>query len=358
LDTRTYAGRYSDGKTAATAAVTVTIGDGIGIAGASGPVRWTYQHLQAAAPLHWRDDEVLLRNDEFPGATLFIADPGFASALLKRAPGLSPSSHRWRYAVPGLLITAAVLIGIGAVYGLGLNPAQDVAALVPHKLRVSIGEQAVKGMIGGSESCSSTDGDKALAKLVNELSKATESGKDFNVRVVKSAIVNAFALPGEQVVLYEGLINEAQSADEVAGVLAHEMGHGIELHPEAGIIRSLGLTALIELLASGQSGTLTNTGALLLELRYSREAEHQADAHALRILKNANISPRPFSGFFKRLLKGGSSDGKSDASVNMGIFSTHPPTPERAQMAADAATYPGKPALTDAEWKALKAICG
>lgn len=358
MDTRTYAGRYSDGKTAATAAVTITIGDAIEIAGAVAPARWTFKHLQAAAPLHWRDDEVLLRNDEFPGATLFIADAGFASALLKRAPGLSPSSHRWRYAVPGLAITAMVLIGIGAVYGLGLNPAQDVAGLVPHNLRVSIGQQAVTGMIGGSETCSTPDGVKALAKLVDELSKASESGKDFQVRVVKSSIVNAFALPGEQVVLYEGLISEAQSADEVAGVLAHEMGHGIELHPEAGMIRSLGLTALIELLASGQSGTLTNAGALLLELRYSREAEHQADAHALRILKNANISPKPFSGFFKRLLKGGSPGGKSDAATTLGIFSTHPPTPERAQMAADAATYSGKPALSDAEWKALKAICG
>ena len=353
MDTPTYAGRYSDGRTAATTPVTVRLADALEIAGSPSPVAWPYARLQAAAPIHWRDNEVLLRNDAFPGATLFVTDPGFASAVLKRASSLSPSAHRWRYAIPGLAITSVVAAAIGSIYLFGFNPAQDVAQLVPHKLRVSIGKQAATSMIGGSETCSTPDGDKALGRLVAELSAASMSGKEFQVKVVKSSVVNAFALPGEQIVVFNGLIDEAQSADEVAGVIAHEMGHGIELHPEAGMIRSLGLTALIELLASGQSGTLTNAGSLLLQLRYSREAEHEADAHALEILKNANISPRPFSGFFNRLLK---RDGSSAG--DFGIFNTHPPTPERAKMAADAATYPGKPSLSVVEWKALKSICG
>ena len=302
VELQSYAGRYSDGRTAATTPVTIRLGDAIEIAGGSASVTWPYDQLQAAAPVQWRDDEVLLRNDAFPGATLFVTDPGFTSAILKRAPHLSAGAHRWRYAIPGLVITTALFLAIGAIYLFGLNPAQDVARLVPHALRVSIGKQAATSMVAGSETCTSPAGLKALKKLVTQLSDASKSGDDFDVRVVNSGIVNAFALPGEQIVVFNGLIDESQSADEVAGVIAHEMGHGIELHPEAGMIRAVGLSALIELLASGQSGTLTNAGSLLLQLRYSREAEHQADMHALEILKNADISPKPFSGFFTRLL--------------------------------------------------------
>ena len=367
MDAATYSGRYSDGRTAATHPVRVTLGDtAVEIALADKPVpeRWSYAKLRAAAPVSWRDDEVLLRSMEAPGSTLFVPDPGFASAVLKHAPRLSASAHRWRYAAPGLAITAAILVGVAAVYLFHLHPAQAVANIIPHPLREAIGQKAMAELTGNHEECSSADGKKALDTLVGELSKASESGKLFKVRVVRWDLVNAFAVPGEQIVVSGGLIDEAQSADEVAGVIAHEMGHGIELHPEAGIIRSLGVSALIQLLAGGNTGSLTNVGALLLELRYSREAEHEADTHALRILKNADISPKPFGDFFNRLMKietGGSSKGdsstKAQSSEDAAIFATHPPTPERAKMATDAATYPGKPSLSDVDWKALKSIC-
>ena len=366
MDAVAYKGRYSDGRTAATQAASVTLGvDALEIViwGTAKPERWTYIKLRAAAPVSWRDDEVLLRSMEAPGATLFVPDPGFASAMLKHAPRLSASAHRWRYAAPGLVITAAIILGVAAIYTFQLHPAQAAANVIPHALREAIGRKAMAELTGDHEECTSVEGKKALDTLVGELSTASESGKLFNVRVVKWGLVNAFAVPGEQIVVSGGLIEAAQSADEVAGVIAHEMGHGIELHPEAGIIRSLGVSALIQLLAGGNTGSLTNVGALLLELRYSREAEHEADTHALRILKNADISPKPFGDFFNRLMKiesGGSSKGnnssQAQASEDTAIFSTHPPTPERAKMATDAATYPGKPSLSDTDWKALRAI--
>ena len=299
----------------------------------------------------------MLRNPDNPGATLFVTDPGFASALLKRAAHLSPARHRWRYAIPGIVITATLAASIGAIYLFGINPSQDVARMVPDRIRASIGAQALNSFVAGHTYCTSPDGVAALTTLVGDLSRASNSGKTFKVQVVDWEVINAFALPGEQIVVFSQLIDDAQSPDELAGVLAHEMGHGIELHPESGIIRSLGLSALIELFASGQSGTLTNAGALLLTLRYSREAEHQADVHALEILKTANISPRPFSGFFNRLLKQEKRAEKIPSPGDLGMFSTHPPTPERAKMAADAATYPGKPAMDEKAWKALKHIC-
>ncbi len=380
-----YTGRYSYGRTAATRAVSVRIAEALEISGAelAAPEIWPLGKLDAAAPVHWKDDEVLLRTSARPGATLFIANPGFASALLKRAPHLSASAHRRRYAVPGLLITAGLALLIGGIYFLDWQPAKAVAGLIPHNVRVAIGEKAALNLAGDHSICTSPAGNKALDQMVTTLSTASGNRDPFHVRVVHWDIINAFAMPGEQIVVSGNLIAEADSPDEVAGVIAHEMGHGIELHPESGIIRSLGLSAIIELFASGQSGTLTNTGALLLELQYSREAEHEADTHALRILHEANISPHPLSVFFKRLLKLETADGTDPGiedkpaepakdkpaphdkttqktaipPTNLSIFSTHPPTPERAKMAEDAATYPGQASLSADSWQALKHIC-
>jgi beta-barrel assembly-enhancing protease len=397
VETPSFTGRYSDGRTAAAHVVIVRLGSDLEISGPGLAVteHWTYAKLHSAAPLHWKDNEVLLRSPDRSGATLFVANPGFASAILKLSPRLSARAHRWRYAAPGLSIVAALLALVAGMYIFNWQPAKTIAGLIPHTVRVAIGEKAAESLAGAHSVCSSPDGNAALSELVAKLSAAAGNGNAFHVQAVHWDIINAFAVPGEQIVVSGNLIQEADSPDEVAGVIAHEMGHGIELHPEAGIVRSLGLSAIIELFAAGQSGTLTNAGALLLELHYSREAENQADLHAMRILKNANISPRPLSVFFKRLLKienagAGASDTTDDTTPadtkdggkaagetvagktsdsgagnrktvipppNVSIFATHPPTPERAKMAEDAATYPGEASLSPESWQALKHIC-
>jgi beta-barrel assembly-enhancing protease len=375
LETPSFTGRYSDGRNAATYQVAVRLGDALEISGPDLPTAmvWRLASLDVSAPVHWRDNEVLLRTPAQPDATLFVSSPGFASALLKSAPHLSAGRHRWRYALPGMGIVAALLAFMGSIYLFNWQPAKTVAGLIPHPARVALGRQAAQNLAGDHAECTGVEGNKALTEMVGVLSAASGNKDPFQVRVVHWDIINAFAVPGEQIVVSGNLINEADTPEEVAGVIAHEMGHGIELHPEAGIVRSLGLSAIIELFASGQGGTLTNTGALLLELRYSRVAEHEADTHALRILKAADVSPHPLAVFFNKLLKleqpeeadAGTDGGKGDTAarktsvsrLSTTIFSTHPPTPERAKLAEDAATYPGRAILSAASWNALKHIC-
>ena len=98
--------------------------------------------------------------------------------------------------------------------------------------------------------------------------------------VIDWPLLNAFAAPGEQIVLTHGIISKAESADEIAGVLAHEMGHGIEMHPESGLVRAIGMMAAIDLMLGGSGGTLANFGALLAQLSYTRDAERVAAGRA------------------------------------------------------------------------------
>jgi Zn-dependent protease with chaperone function len=351
----TFAGRFSDGLSAASRSVAVRLGEQLEIVGSDGSLadQWGYGRLQSAAPVHWRDEEVLLRALDRPG-TLFVSSPAFAAALLKKAPKLSARAHRWRYAIPGLTIVVILAIAVGVFWVLGVNLSQATARLIPLPVRASIGERAMASFVAGHNRCESVAGVSALNDLVATLSKASGTGITYDVRVVDWDVVNAFALPGNKIVILRGLIDKAKSADEVAGVLAHEMGHGIELHPEAGIVRSLGLSALIEFLVGGQQDTLKQAGVMLLLLRYSREAEAQADAHALEILRKAGISPKPLAVFFKRMA--GLSGAHGNPATN--ILSDHPPTPERARLAEAAATYESHPALTFEKWQALRGICG
>ena len=114
-------------------------------------------------------------------------------------------------------------------------------------------------------------------------------------------MANAFALPGGHIVLLSGLINQSRNPEELAGVLAHEMGHSIEKDPEALFIRSSDAESFLELL-TGQEGddVASSFSALLLQIRYSQEAELKADHHAVDILRKAQVSPRAIGEFLLR----------------------------------------------------------
>jgi predicted Zn-dependent protease len=199
--------------------------------------------------------------------------------------------------------------------------------------------------------CAAPAGKAALHKLILRL-KRPGTNDTFVVRVARMGMLNAFTVPGQRIIISKKLLDFADTPDELAGVLAHEMGHALELHPEASIVRTLGISALGALLF-GQSSNMESLAAIMLQLAYSRQAERQADDWALRLLRQAKISPRGFAAFFTKMKK-----KFRDTSGFLGAFSTHPATAERIKHIRNAGTWPATPALDEADWKALKAICG
>jgi predicted Zn-dependent protease len=104
-------------------------------------------------------------------------------------------------------------------------------------------------------------------------------------------------------VMSAGLIAKAQSPDEVAGVLAHELGHVALRHPEAAIVRVYGLQAIISIFTAGQGAeTISSVAGILALLSYSREAEEEADAYASKVMDRAQIDPKGLRTFFTRCL--------------------------------------------------------
>jgi beta-barrel assembly-enhancing protease len=356
---QTYA-RFSDGKSArardATAALGIT-GVEVQLRNPDEQLIWLYSSLKAAEPVRTHAIDVLLTNTSTPGAALFVPGLEFARSLRLHAPQLTAKAERWRNARPWIFAMAAVIGLTAAIYAAGWSPTQYIARVLPQSWRVKLGDEAAQSMTEGHKICAAPAGVAALEKLTERLSTAAGATVPIKVYVYDWSLMNAFAVPGGQVVMTRGLLEKAGSPDEAAGVLAHEMGHGIELHPETGIIRAIGLAAAVELMLGGSGGALANIGMTLAQLGFTRTAEHEADLQAIRLLKNAGISNKGLSDFFKRVEKIEGEDTASEALHPLDLLRTHPPTVEREKLVRNQPDYPATPALDETSWQDLKSIC-
>jgi beta-barrel assembly-enhancing protease len=250
----------------------------------------------------------------------------------------------------GKATIAFTLVSAAAVAVVLLSP-QWLAPLIPSSVDQKLGD-ALVGDFGG-RFCSTPAGRAALDKLVASLD---ENPQDLQVEVAKIDMINAVALPGGKVILFDGLVKQARSPDEVAGVLAHEIGHVREKHVMQALLRQMGLAVVLGGV-DGNSGALVNN---MLAMSYSREAEAEADAHSMKALGNAAISPVATASFFERLSElDGSARGGEDGQGIAGYMSSHPLSRERKK-AFEKSIVKGKnyrPALTSAEWTELKTMC-
>lgn len=380
-------GRFSDGRGAASRLVDVAIDRGhnqllIRRTDSTLELAWQLSRLETGEPVSKASVDVLIHEPGRAGATLFVADAGFVKQLGAAAPHVTGAGRRWKTATPFLIVAAFLAALVGILAAIEFSPARALASMVPRDTRAALGRQVMLAVRGAVETCNAPDGVAALQRLTDKLSAAAGPGRKFEVRVARSNVVNAFAAPGEQIVIMNGLLKQAASADEVAGVLAHEMGHGIELHPEAGIIRTVGLAVAAEMILGGSGGgNIGSIGVALANLGYTRAAEREADAHALAILKAASISPEGIAAFFERMdrserARPASAGRKGDATAKPNepgkgaadkpadfpgfeLLRTHPANSERlATIRSAIGKYPTVPAMDAADWEALKSICG
>ncbi len=164
---------------------------------------------------------------------------------------------------------------------------------------------------------------------------------------------NAFALPGGKVFLLDGLMQKADSPDEIAGVLAHELGHVKHRDHLRQLIQTGGTSFLFGLLFGDVSGAgaVVFASRTLLNASYSREAEQNADDFAIDVMHRLGRSPKPMGDLLLRVT--GTQENKSYT-----ILASHPMTEARraAMIKADRPNT-GAALLTAAQWHALKTMC-
>jgi len=126
----------------------------------------------------------------------------------------------------------------------------------------------------------------------------------YEVKVIDSKEVNAFALPGGPIYFYRGLIELAESDDEIAAVLAHEATHVSKHHSARQITDAQGKSTIAQLLLGGAGDLvqiLANIGLTLDQLKYSRDDESQSDEVGFKYLTEAGYAPEAMATFFRKM---------------------------------------------------------
>jgi predicted Zn-dependent protease len=211
------------------------------------------------------------------------------------------------------------------------------ACEVSQDQEVAIGEQTAQDVQAQLPIVS----DPYITSYINELgdtiaSHTSRADLTWHFYVVNAHEVNAFALPGGFVYVNRGLIESAERADELAGVLGHEIGHVIERHSvkqmqnqqKVGVVASLACT-LTNLCDSQLGQAAVNIGGNAVIARHSRADELAADSEAVENVLRVNIDPEGIPALFEVLM----AQRKREPTIVDAWFSTHPLEESRIQHA-------------------------
>lgn len=331
-------GLFSDAVSGKRAGATIRLGfDAIEATTAAGQ-RFSLPYAQCELERGGASERMIFCHAPDRSLTIFTEEKTFLAALshaggvqiatqlarlTEEAARASAKTRQW--VLVGLLLLA--LSGYGAWHGLGVASSHAVEAL-PISVDQKIGELAMESMPLQGKRVDDPVLVKAVDEIVGRLKPhAGEKGMDFDVTIVDAAIVNAYCLPGGKIVLYTGLLNAAESPEQVAGVLAHEMAHATERHGLKRIANSIGIVVGVNLLLGDVSGLVAFAVELAqhgLLTSHGREQETESDVEAVRMMSQAGLSPAALAEFFAILEK-----EHGDVPSALSWLSSHPQLAER-----------------------------
>jgi len=313
---------------------------------------WAYDDIVAVGPEGGRAKSLRLGSRNDAGDRLSVEDAAQVAHLRRMLPKLAGPRFPWRRLGQAGLGLAALGLALALCYEGFLLVARPLANALPNSWEQALGERMAARLVAGyGGACRTAAGDAALAGLARRFSETSALGFPVTLQVVKSDRLNAFILPGGQIILLSGLILEAAGADELAGAVAHLLAHSAARHPTEQVLRHAGV-GLYLLLAGDRPGASAESAANPLpDLPFTRQAEAEAEAMGRRLLEQAAIPAQPMGNFFRRMAQKEKIGGAPPD-----FLSNHPLPDKRA----DSGPTPPftRPALTDGEWASLRAICG
>jgi Zn-dependent protease with chaperone function len=325
---------------------------------------WSYAELRRqSAP-----DGVLRlgRSGETLLARLEIRDPALIAAIEDRAATLDRgggAERRLRRKIVALSFAAGASLVVTAIFGLPALASRLIPFIplsVEHKLGDAV-DREIRGSLdtqhlGTAFTCGDGPGEAAgraaLGELVGKLEAAAALPFPLHVDVVRRAEPNAMALPGGRIYVYDGLIEQAQSPDELAGVLAHEIGHVARRDGTRTVLQTAGLSFLFGMMLGDfvGGGAVVIAARTVLKSSYSRRVEAAADAYSVDLMAKAGGDPHALGAILARIV--------ADKDHGIKILLDHPETRDRiAAIDAVAVTGATAPLLDTADWSALKQIC-
>jgi len=254
-------------------------------------------------------------------------------------------------------IVLAVVGGLTLLLWFGSDLLVELAVdRIPVEWEQKIGESAYRDFLMQQTLLKEGPAVAAINEITQRLTEQIpDNPYKFEISVVKSDVVNAFALPGGYVVVLTGLLQKAESGEEVAGVLSHELNHVLQRHGLDRMVKQIGLIGIMTIVFGDQQGLIglmKQVGVELLTLKFGRAQETEADMTGLRLLHRAKIDPTGMVTFFQRLSE------KENGRVEW--LSTHPMSAGRAErLKAEIATLPKTtPEPFTFQWKTVQDSLG
>lgn len=242
------------------------------------------------------------------------------------------------------LLWALGALGLGVLLAYGLTP---FAHAIPWSWEKRLG-RAIDVDLGTKECRPSPQEEVLLKRLVARVYplNADEAAQPLEVRVVKDDLVNAYAALGGRITVNSALLLMAESPEEVAGVLAHEIEHVRHRHVMEGAMVQLVSWQGLRLIFGGTpSAGLIRA---LLRMDFTKAQEAQADKAGLERLQRAHVDTKALGRFFERMKKD---------QPGLRFLSDHPDDDDRIKMAEEHPTAEPKAIMTADEWKILRSYC-
>ena len=248
--------------------------------------------------------------------TFFCEDRRFPEALKRAAGGelfeqiegilAAGSRQRWISRV-GLwvMLVVVLLLAVGGWFGL-VAGARAAIESVPMAVDEEIGEAALPAILAEhGEEISSPKATEAVQGIVDRLAPhAAIQGVNYRVLIIDSDLINALALPGGTILVFQGLIDTTESTEQLAAVLAREMSHVTLRHHLNQIARSVGLVAAINIFIGDVSGIVALGSEVLQSAtlnNYSQLQETEADLEGARLMYEAGIDPQAMNRMLRSL---------------------------------------------------------
>jgi Zn-dependent protease with chaperone function len=319
----TVAGLYFDGRTSRAHSAQLAVADGV--AQLSGDVvrSCPLGELHVSEPVRHAGRKIT-----FPDEAYFEVQDGAAFDALLHATGYRDSmvvrmQRSWRGILFGVLATIAVLV-LGYLHALPLA-ADAIARHLPAGVERSIGKGTLEFLDRQILAPSKLPAAQrtAIVERFRNLTPPLDGAPPYEIVFRSSRLgPNSFALPSGQIVLTDELVKLMKNDDELMSVLAHELGHLHERHLMRRIVQSSAIGAVVTVLFGDVSAVVANIPTVLLDMKYSRDAERDADDYAIAMLKANGIPLSNMADAFEQLKR---KEGGSSAPY----LSTHPPTSER-----------------------------
>jgi predicted Zn-dependent protease len=362
---RHWDGAYLDGRSAARRPATIRLfPTGLQVTTDDGrDFQWPFGEIRQTQGFY-AGEEVRLERGGPLAETLLVSDPAFLVALREAAPEAAarfhdPGRRRLRAtATAGAAVAVVALTVVIYVWGIPAL-ATLVAARVPVGWEERLGQAAVEQLAPAARRCVDPGRQARIEAIVARLMAPLPS-RPYTIRVVvvDDGRVNALAAPGGWIVVFRGLLERTGTAEELAGVLAHEIQHVLRRHATRTLIQHASMALLVSALAGDPTGALgfgIEGARSLAALEYSRQFETEADVEGLQLLLAAGIDPGGMITFFESLAR-----PSAGTPALLTYLSTHPSPDDRlARLRALARSAPAAaaPLMTREEWRAVAAMC-